>query len=214
MARYQFLNDELTLLAAIHECPHDDTVRLVYADWLQEHDQPDYAEFMRWQLGNPLELKIPRPSTKTLALWRDQPATSLDERMRQRLALNFGLWGRPFPGEADVDVFYRGLPLAKLKWVLIEHTHYDRLQKANPRLRFQFGLDDTTLGFLSHPIFARADAISLYPSVHDAPLTTENIRTLAEWPGIHRVRSVTLRRVAETEHIRALFPPALVVNLS
>jgi len=35
------------LLDAIFDNPDDDTPRLVYADWLQEHDQENYAQFIR-----------------------------------------------------------------------------------------------------------------------------------------------------------------------
>ena len=34
-------------LDAIFDHPDDDTPRLVYADWLQEHGQEDYAQFIR-----------------------------------------------------------------------------------------------------------------------------------------------------------------------
>jgi len=37
------------LLNAIFDNPDDDTPRLVYADWLQEHDQENYAQFIRLQ---------------------------------------------------------------------------------------------------------------------------------------------------------------------
>src|SRR6266545_3163408 len=37
------------LLAAILAEPEDDTPRLVYADWLDEHDEPERAEFIRIQ---------------------------------------------------------------------------------------------------------------------------------------------------------------------
>jgi uncharacterized protein (TIGR02996 family) len=37
-------------LADIIESPDDDTPRLVYADWLDDHDQPDRAEFIRVQV--------------------------------------------------------------------------------------------------------------------------------------------------------------------
>jgi uncharacterized protein (TIGR02996 family) len=37
------------LLDAIFADPDDDTPRLVYADWLQEHDQENYAQFIRLQ---------------------------------------------------------------------------------------------------------------------------------------------------------------------
>jgi uncharacterized protein (TIGR02996 family) len=38
------------LLRAICADPEDDTVRLVYADWLQENDDPERAEFIRVQI--------------------------------------------------------------------------------------------------------------------------------------------------------------------
>src|SRR5262249_17951831 len=41
---------EEAFLAAIVEDPDDDTPRLVYADWLDEHDQPERAEFIRLQI--------------------------------------------------------------------------------------------------------------------------------------------------------------------
>jgi uncharacterized protein (TIGR02996 family) len=36
-------------LADIIESPDDDTPRLVYADWLEDNDQPDRAAFIRVQ---------------------------------------------------------------------------------------------------------------------------------------------------------------------
>jgi uncharacterized protein (TIGR02996 family) len=41
------MTDEAALLAAITAHPDEDTPRLMYADWLEEHDQPDRAEFIR-----------------------------------------------------------------------------------------------------------------------------------------------------------------------
>ena len=43
------MSDRDALLAAILAHPDDDTPRLVYADWLDEHDEPDRAEFIRIQ---------------------------------------------------------------------------------------------------------------------------------------------------------------------
>jgi uncharacterized protein (TIGR02996 family) len=43
------MSDEKALLEAIWEHPHEDTPRLMYADWLQEHGQTDRAEFIRVQ---------------------------------------------------------------------------------------------------------------------------------------------------------------------
>lgn len=41
------MSDESALLKAILAAPDDDTVRLVYADWLEEHGQPERAEYIR-----------------------------------------------------------------------------------------------------------------------------------------------------------------------
>ena len=41
------MTDHDALVAAICENPDDDTPRLVLADWLDEHDKPDYAAFVR-----------------------------------------------------------------------------------------------------------------------------------------------------------------------
>jgi uncharacterized protein (TIGR02996 family) len=42
-------SDEDSLIAAIIANPADDVARLVYADWLDEHDRPERAEFIRLQ---------------------------------------------------------------------------------------------------------------------------------------------------------------------
>lgn len=44
------MNEAAALLAAIYANPDEDTPRLVYADWLDEHDQPERAEFIRVQI--------------------------------------------------------------------------------------------------------------------------------------------------------------------
>jgi uncharacterized protein (TIGR02996 family) len=43
------MTDAAALLAAIRQLPDDDAPRLVYADWLDEHGQPEQAEFIRVQ---------------------------------------------------------------------------------------------------------------------------------------------------------------------
>ncbi len=43
-------SDEREFLKAICANPADDTARLVYADWLEEHDQDERAEFIRVQI--------------------------------------------------------------------------------------------------------------------------------------------------------------------
>src|SRR3954447_18033797 len=43
------MTDGTALLAAIRAAPDDDAPRLIYADWLDEHGQPERAEFIRVQ---------------------------------------------------------------------------------------------------------------------------------------------------------------------
>ncbi len=57
------------LLEAILSAPEEDTPRLVYADWLQENDEPDRAEFIRVEIE----------------LARTPPLTEADERRRKSL---------------------------------------------------------------------------------------------------------------------------------
>src|SRR6516162_2062254 len=44
------MNHHQGFLQAIIESPDDDTPRLVFADWLDDHDQPQRAEFIRVQI--------------------------------------------------------------------------------------------------------------------------------------------------------------------
>src|SRR4051812_3894228 len=39
--------EEEALIAAVCDDPDDDVPRLVYADWLDEHGRPEYAELIR-----------------------------------------------------------------------------------------------------------------------------------------------------------------------
>jgi uncharacterized protein (TIGR02996 family) len=45
------MNDADALLRAIFDAPDDDAPRLVYADWLDEHGQPNHARFIRLQIA-------------------------------------------------------------------------------------------------------------------------------------------------------------------
>src|SRR5215203_3911185 len=46
------MTDGDALIAAILANPDEDTPRLVYADWLQEHGDEERAEFIRLQCGH------------------------------------------------------------------------------------------------------------------------------------------------------------------
>jgi uncharacterized protein (TIGR02996 family) len=55
------MNDRLAFLRAIRKNPDDDTARLVFADWLDEHDDP-LGEFIRVQIElEPIRCRIDNP---------------------------------------------------------------------------------------------------------------------------------------------------------
>ena len=62
------MSDARALFRAVLDAPHDDAPRLVCADWLEDHGQPDWGEFIR------LQIELARTPTdalrqRELALW-------------------------------------------------------------------------------------------------------------------------------------------------
>jgi len=84
-----FLQDTL-------EHPDDDTPRLIYADWLDEHGDPDRAEFIRLQIG---AVKLPSGSRRRVAR---------HERQRQLLHKHEQRWTAPLHGIVQRARFVRG----------------------------------------------------------------------------------------------------------
>jgi uncharacterized protein (TIGR02996 family) len=60
------MSDRDALLAAVRQAPDDDSPRLVYADWLDEHGEADRAEFIRLQI----EIDHLRRPDSDLDRWR------------------------------------------------------------------------------------------------------------------------------------------------
>src|SRR5262249_19209231 len=46
------MSELIALLTACKESPDEDSLRLILADWLEEHGEPDRAEFIRLQVQN------------------------------------------------------------------------------------------------------------------------------------------------------------------
>ena len=69
------MSEGVAFLRAILDNPDDDGVRLVYADWLEEHGQPERAEFIRVQIALaslPLgDRKRERLTARESELWRE-----------------------------------------------------------------------------------------------------------------------------------------------
>lgn len=66
------MNEQQQLLAAIMNDKGDDTVRLVYADWLQEHGQEERADFIRVQCELAKYQSITLSKKDALALATDE----------------------------------------------------------------------------------------------------------------------------------------------
>jgi uncharacterized protein (TIGR02996 family) len=93
---------EAAFLRDIHERPHDDTPRLVYADWLDEIGRPERAEFIRVQCrlaelvtGHP---ERPALEKREYALWRKHTKA----------------WQKPLPPRYRGNPFYRGFITPRL----------------------------------------------------------------------------------------------------
>jgi uncharacterized protein (TIGR02996 family) len=85
------------LLRAVIDQPAEDAPRLVYADWLDEHGQPDRAEFIRTQIALS---RRPEPSG----------ADDLRRRGRELLAAHEAEWTVPLHGVVRRARFVRGFP--------------------------------------------------------------------------------------------------------
>src|SRR6516165_7948006 len=84
------------LLQALIEHPDDDIRRLVLADWLEEHGEPERAEFIRTQI----ELaKLPKT---------DKRRQVLEERETELLARNEQEWVKPLRDRVISWTFHRG----------------------------------------------------------------------------------------------------------
>jgi uncharacterized protein (TIGR02996 family) len=90
------LPEEADFLARICSEPDDDGPRLVFADWLDEHDQPERAEFIRVQCA-------------LAHLPTDDPRHYLLTTIETSLLARFhALWSRPLIGIAGWAEFRRG----------------------------------------------------------------------------------------------------------
>jgi uncharacterized protein (TIGR02996 family) len=77
------------LLHDIIEHPDDDTPRLIYADWLEEHDQPERAAFIRLQLER---ARLPAGDARAARLLRREKAV-LKQHGKAWGETNLGLLG-------------------------------------------------------------------------------------------------------------------------
>src|SRR5262249_51929355 len=143
-------------LQAIIEAPEDDTPRLVYADWLDDHGEPERAEFIRTQI----ELaRLPEDDPRRLPL-EGQEADLLQDHSEE--------WLGPFAHLVDLtfedqNLFRRGF----LEDVAVEYPtlldHADELFRLSPVRRIflhQFN-DEPLEGVADLPCLARLTGLEV-----------------------------------------------------
>src|SRR5947209_13122243 len=112
-------------LQAIIESPDDDTPRLVYADWLDEHGQPERAEFIRVQceLASMPEDDGLRPPTRRV---------ELEARERELLKKHGEQWVGPLRRWVNAWEFRRGFIEAVTAQLDLFLIHAEDLFRAAP----------------------------------------------------------------------------------
>ncbi|MDB5313612.1 MAG: hypothetical protein JWO38_7814 [Gemmataceae bacterium] len=96
-------DEQRTFLAAIRANPDDDTPRLVYADWLEEHGDPDRAAFIRVQCE--LEPIRNRPDHPRAAVLRAREKVLFDRHWQEWI----GQLARTEFYEVKPPIFRRGI---------------------------------------------------------------------------------------------------------
>ena len=201
-------------LRAICADPEDDTVRLVYADWLDENGDPDRAEFVRLQIRR-AQLKAGGENPKELKD-RDVHLRRLhEERWRRELPLEVHpeTWQRFWRGFVSgvtvdaryfinrADVLFAAAPV---QFVHVRRLTDDRvaLFGASVHLRRLHGLalSEDRLGTGWYRLFGAGNLVNLrWLEVRsDVHMSAEAARLLAALPKIDRVdiRGAVPRKVA------------------
>lgn len=210
MPRPTFTPDELALLADVHAAPRDDRPRLAYADWLEEHGQPDYGTFIRlscrvrtpvswrkpavgWYARQQAELdKTTRPDERArlqglLDLWQVELAA------RDLLVPNAKAWAAPLPPSLKLREYARGLPRAAVTPAALESPP---LAKMSPRLRLTVEIAAADLGrHLTNPLLGRTDDLLVLAAPGQA-LGEDVVRSLAACPHLGTLERLMLRPLA------------------
>jgi uncharacterized protein (TIGR02996 family) len=162
-------------LQAICEAPEDDTPRLVYADWLDDHGQPERAEFIR------VQVELAR-TPKYDARW-------VELRLRERALwkANEQTWRKEVQAWAAQKVTFRRGFAAQLDCTATEFLRggaglFRRapLEEARPR-----NVEDCFLKLIESPLLGRLTRLAL----QDLSLTTE-IQWLADSPNVANLRAL------------------------
>jgi len=174
------MRDE-SFLQAIVERPDDDSIRLVYADWLEEHDQPERAEFIRVQIER---VRLPDDDPKQAALFARE----------LRLLARHGVEWRAGPPIFASARFRRGF----IEYV--EAPAGDMIEQAEELFRVApvreiclTGMAENGQGaaLASRPELARVESIRLNDML-GGPHEPAETATLLQSPNVRNIRALTV----------------------
>jgi uncharacterized protein (TIGR02996 family) len=177
------MSDEQGLLAAIRHDPENDDLRRIYADWLEEHDQPERAEFVRVQL----ELASLREGAWETDFSRCRALELREAELRWQYSDD---WLADLPSPDGVEwQFERGLP----SWARFDSfTVFERYAK---RLFRVFLIERLTIEdfhriaeFAPSPLLSSILALEL----PDHAISSEGIEALANSRRLGRLRRLRL----------------------
>jgi uncharacterized protein (TIGR02996 family) len=158
------MSDEAALLHAITAHPDDDTPRLVYADWLDEHDQPERAEFIRVECEAE---RTDRSSPAHLPLL--QRASDLFERYRYR-------WFKPLVGGDLVDLVLTSRGFVDTVVLSPDDfaDHADTITTSAPLLReLHINTGGDWRAFFAEPLLSRIRALTFADEVFELDAAEE-----------------------------------------
>jgi uncharacterized protein (TIGR02996 family) len=160
------MNDRLAFLRAIRANPDDDTARLAFADWLDEHDEPERAEFIRVQIElEPIRFRID-----------NSRAVELHRREDELLRVHGDDWigtNHLLTNPADFGpVCRRGLPDYACLSLDTFLANGEALFEAHPTLRevALYGLANRCSELTMSPLLAKLDTLEIadWPTEDDA----------------------------------------------
>lgn len=197
------MSDERGLLAAIWEHPHEDTPRLMYADWLDEHGHAPRAEFIRAQCER-----------ARLDPWDDaERVAELEKREAVLWKPNVKGWKANLPQKLQNAPFRRGfvyprpIGLSGSQFVKLKPNALDDAPQWTATLR--------TLGrhfakVFASPLLLRFNELSIEWTNYSGDL-------LADLAGNERLRSVTDLFIVNDnppESVTAFYSGPATANLS
>jgi uncharacterized protein (TIGR02996 family) len=185
------MTDRDAFLRAIIDRPEDDTARLVFADWLEEHGEAARGEFIR------IEVQLARrdPDDEAAEARRRDLFARRDELLRAHKRE----WLEPFHGYATESSFERGFVQELAVPAHAFLTQGERWAALTPITRVRIttcldadGSDGRRVwwagGLLSSPLLSRLERIDL----ERAGLNADDVERLSWQPDLPRLRELVL----------------------